>query len=136
MVFSAWDHATSSMARLKITRGMVNYHAWKRVLTCQEIPTRGSRSHCHAWLIFKQCHVQSLMLRKHTIIILTVLKLIYTVLSTDNSCFTGITDSPVPPMDCRFSAAVNSKFCRLQLQYNVIYYNNKFTNHFFMIVLK
>ena len=92
VVFSAWHHATSFVVRLKITHGMVNYHAWKRVLPCQEIPTRGSRSHCHAWLILKQCHVQSLMLRKHTI--LTVLKLMYTVLLTDNSCFTGITDAP------------------------------------------
>ena len=55
----------------------------------------------------------------------------------NNSCFTGnygqCTLPTVPPMDWS-SAAVNSNFCRLQLQYSVIYYNNDFARHFFMIV--
>ena len=32
---------------------MVNYHAWKRVLPCQEIAMCGSLGHCHAEVILK-----------------------------------------------------------------------------------
>ena len=40
-----------------------------------------------------------------------------------------------PPTDW-FSAAVNFNFGSLQLCYNIIYYNNDFTHHFFIILLK
>ena len=66
--------------------------------------------------------MQSLVMKKHTI--LTVLKLIYTVLLTNNSCFTGMANAPlptVPPMHW-LSAAINSNFCLLQLQYIVKLY--------------
>ena len=157
----------------------MNYHVWKRVLPRQEIATHGGQSHCHTWLTLKQCHVQSLVLRKHTVF--TVLKLIYTVLLTPRNCHAW-RSKPLPhPAKIKampravnrveethythcfeaylysiinwqfvfyrygrctlstvpwFSAAVNLNFCCLQLQYNVIYQNNNFTRHFFMIVSK
>jgi len=121
MVFSVWHHTTSSMARLKI-------YAWHGELPCLEKGFATPRN-CHAWQsqplpcaanIKKQCHMQSLVMRKHTI--LTVLKLIYAVLLTNNLCFTGMADAPTncaSYMDW-FSAAVNSNFCCLQLQYTTI----------------
>ena len=84
-------HGIFSVAPRNFFRGMVNYHAWKRVLPRQKNSHRWQLNG-HVWLILKQCHVQSFMSRKHTI--LTVLKLMYTVLLTDNSCFTGITNAP------------------------------------------
>ena len=33
--------------------GMVNYHAWKRVLPRQEITMRDNHSLCHVWLTLK-----------------------------------------------------------------------------------
>ena len=89
MVFSAWHHTTSPMARLKIMCGMVNYHTWKRVLSRQEIATLGSHSHWHACLILKaMSHAVTRDEETH-----------YThcfeaYLQTSNSCFTGMADAP------------------------------------------
>jgi len=53
MVFSAWHHATSPVARLKIYVWHGELPPVKRVLPRQEIAMRGSHSHCHVWLILK-----------------------------------------------------------------------------------
>ena len=70
-------------------------------------------------------------MRKH--IILTVLKLIYTVLLTNNSYFTGMANAP-NQLCHQLIGFQELRFCCLQLQNNVIYYNNNFTRRFFMIV--
>ena len=137
MVFSAWHHATTPVARLKI-------HARHGELPRVE-KGFATLKNCHAWLSqplphvtnIKSNAVQSLVMRKHTI--LTVLKLIYAVLL---ATILVLQVWPIHLTNCA-SYALALSSCKFQLlpssasiYCNIQYYNNDFARHFFMIVSK
>ena len=77
--------------------------------------------------------MQSLVMRKHTI--LTVLKLIHTALLTNNLSFTGMANAPYLWIGFQQLLISTSAIFNFNIR-NVIYYDNDFARHFFMIVSK
>ena len=129
VVFSAWHHATFSLAWLKLCM------AWW-------ITTHGKRF-CHAKK-FSRVAVKAIDT------LANIKAMPRTVTHVEETHYTRsfiinwqfvfyrygwCTLQTMPPMDW-FLAAVNSNFFHLQLRYNAIYYNNDFTYRFFMVVSK